>query len=58
MVPYVWTPYFFDGLAKLITTRQKYTPREPAKVLATFESNLVIVKMAVYPMLIMDELYR
>ena len=60
-------------MAKSLTTRQKYTPRETAKVshfelsrvfynssqvLATFESNLVIVKMAVYPMLIMEEIYR
>ena len=30
--PYVWSPFFFDGTARLLTTRRKYTPRDKEKV--------------------------
>ncbi len=32
IAPYVWTPYFFNGVAQYLPTRQQYTPREKAKV--------------------------
>lgn len=57
-VPYVWSPFFHDLIARLSPERPKYSPREAAKTIAIFEPNLYIVKNFVMPLAMIEKYYR
>lgn len=58
MVPYVWSPLFFDVTAKALQHRTRYAPRKKEKTVAVFEPNLFIVKNFMVPLAIAELLYR
>ncbi len=59
VVPFVWDPMFLTERARLLPEHGEYRPSgQRAKRLTIMEPNHDVVKFCVYPMLIIDEVYR
>ncbi|NHH84373.1 DUF2827 domain-containing protein [Burkholderia gladioli] len=59
IVPFVWDPMFLEARAQPLPENGEYRPRSgPGKRLTVMEPNHDVVKFCVYPMLIIDEVYR
>ncbi|UVT05882.1 DUF2827 domain-containing protein [Burkholderia glumae] len=59
VVPFVWDPMFLSARAQSLPEHGEYRPRNVrGKRLTVMEPNHDVVKFCVYPMLIIDEVYR
>ncbi|KAF1065585.1 hypothetical protein LvStA_00077 [Burkholderia gladioli] len=59
VVPFVWDPMFLSARAQSLPEHGEYRPRGARdKRLTVMEPNHDVVKFCVYPMLIIDEVYR
>lgn len=59
VVPFVWDPMFLMARTRTLPELGEYRPTgAPAKRLTVMEPNHNVVKFCVYPLLIIDEVYR
>ena len=60
VVPFVWSSYFIDKMVEHhnLYNNGRYIPNNDKKNITIFEPNINVVKFAMYPMLIVESLYR
>ncbi|ACR30911.1 DUF2827 domain-containing protein [Burkholderia glumae] len=59
VVPFVWDPMFLTARAQALRENGEYRPNgQPGRRLTVMEPNHDVVKFCVYPMLIIDEVFR
>lgn len=60
VVPFIWSSYFIDNIIKehKLYNNGRYIPNNNKKNITIFEPNINVVKFAMYPMLIVESLYR
>ncbi|AOK32113.1 hypothetical protein WS67_21750 [Burkholderia singularis] len=59
VVPFVWDPMFLGERTRLLAGHGEYQPSgKRAKRLTVMEPNFDVVKCCIYPLLIIDEVYR
>jgi DNA-dependent RNA polymerase auxiliary subunit epsilon len=57
-VPFIWDSFLIDELTSKLKNNPHYTPKETPKTIAILEPNQDVLKYAMYPILIVDDVYE
>jgi hypothetical protein len=58
VIPFVWDPMFLDRERKHFSFQSLYIPQKGPKKISIFEPNINVYKYCMYPLLIVEKVYR